>query len=50
MSATADLSPRVVTAVRVRASKLKWLLIAQICVCVLPAMASDETVINSWAW
>ncbi len=42
MSATADLSPRVVTAVRVRASKLKWLLIAQICVCVLPAMASID--------
>jgi O-antigen ligase len=42
MNATTDFSPNFVSAVRVRESKFNWFLIAQICVCVLPAMATID--------
>lgn len=42
MSISSQVSPGVAYAVRVRASKLDWFLIAQVCVCVIPAMATID--------
>jgi len=42
MSATTEISTNFITAARVRESKFDWAVVAQVCVCVIPAMATID--------